>query len=167
MRLAYFFLANLVIIKNIIWPQSERSRRMKVGGLLQYLKWTVYFASRAIFRFLPKRTGIFRKNKMSPSLEKNSKSPKSSSRKTETPANGSINGDSNPEDPEMDQSSSIPTINAYMVFSHHMRLKSLQEQSKVWLILHDSCMNQKIILNIGKSNYSGTVNKQAMVFIGS
>ena len=71
---------------------------------------------------------------MSPSLDKNSKSPKSSSRKTETPANGSINGDSNPEDPEMDQSSSIPTINAYMVFSHHMRLKSLQEQSKVRVI---------------------------------
>ena len=68
---------------------------------------------------------------MSPSLDK--KSPKSSRSKTadRTPAGGSMNGESsNPEDPEM-ESSSIPTINAYMVFSHHMRLKSLQEQSKV------------------------------------
>ena len=41
----------------------------------------------------------------------------------------STNGDSNPDD--QDDQTNIPTINAYMVFSHHMRLKSLQEQSKV------------------------------------
>lgn len=87
-------------------------------------------ASSAQTKSLAPNDRKLRKNKMSPSLDKNSKSPKSTSRKTETPANGSINGDSNPEDPEM-ESSSIPTINAYMVFSHHMRLKSLQEQSKV------------------------------------
>ena len=64
------------------------------------------------------------------------KSPKSAllaaavaqARKTPNMEQSSVNGDSNNEDEEQ---SSVPTINAYMVFSHHMRLKSLQDQSKV------------------------------------
>lgn len=77
----------------------------------------------------------------SPNINKNKspdsrlKSPKSAllaaavaqARKTPNMEQSSVNGDSNNEDEEQ---STVPTINAYMVFSHHMRLKSLQDQSK-------------------------------------
>ena len=53
-------------------------------------------------------------------------SPKISKRGSAT-GEGSTHEDSNTEEEE----GHVPTINAYMVFSHHMRLKALQEQSKV------------------------------------
>ena len=54
----------------------------------------------------------------------NSRSPKAGKRSA---GDGSTHEDSNTEEDE----NHVPTINAYMVFSHHMRLKALQEQSKV------------------------------------
>ena len=54
----------------------------------------------------------------------NSRSPKPGKRSA---GDGSTHEDSNTEEDE----NHVPTINAYMVFSHHMRLKALQEQSKV------------------------------------
>ena len=85
-------------------------------------------------RFKTELKQLFSKSNKSP--ENRMKSPKSAllaaavanARKTPNIEQTSVNGDSNNEDEEQ---TSVPTINAYMVFSHHMRLKSLQDQSKV------------------------------------
>ena len=69
-------------------------------------------------------------NRRSPNKsETYSRSPKSA---TKRPV-GDLNDASPHEDSnnEEDENGYAPTINAYMVFSHHMRLKALQEQSKV------------------------------------
>ena len=65
------------------------------------------------------------RNTRSPTKNENhSRSPKCPKRPA---GDGSTHEDSNTEDDD----GHVPTINAYMVFSHHMRLKALQEQSKV------------------------------------
>ena len=65
------------------------------------------------------------RNTRSPTkTENHSRSPKCQKRPA---GDGSTHEDSNTEDDD----GHVPTINAYMVFSHHMRLKALQEQSKV------------------------------------